>query len=138
MHDCIEAFDLFTGLWWPLRRGPRVPGREASWLVAKLFPWNPSTVEGGSLGDVLGQTAPRRREDLLRERRRIDSLLRAQGRPLEACLRQAVCRLNRAGVALDWVQVLQDLTLWDRPWKPTQTKWARDWLQAMKGTRHAR
>ncbi len=34
----LQGFDLFTGLWWPLRRGsPAAPRRETSWLVAKLY-----------------------------------------------------------------------------------------------------
>ena len=34
----LQGFDLFTGLWWPLRaKSPATPRREPSWLVAKLF-----------------------------------------------------------------------------------------------------
>ena len=34
----LDGFDLFTGLWWPLRQAsPVAPRRETSWLVAKLF-----------------------------------------------------------------------------------------------------
>lgn len=34
----LQGFDLFTGLWWPLRSMSQAPPRkETSWLVAKLF-----------------------------------------------------------------------------------------------------
>jgi len=34
----LRGFDLFTGLWWPLRQAsPAAPRREPSWLVAKLY-----------------------------------------------------------------------------------------------------
>jgi len=38
LHASLQGFDLFTGLWWPLRHaGPDAPRRDTSWLVAKLF-----------------------------------------------------------------------------------------------------
>lgn len=38
LDTTLQGFDLFTGLWWPLRvKSPATPRREPSWLVAKLF-----------------------------------------------------------------------------------------------------
>ncbi|MCX7625706.1 MAG: hypothetical protein N2Z21_05790 [Candidatus Sumerlaeaceae bacterium] len=45
----VEAFDLFSGLYWPIRQqSPRAPQREDAWLVTKVyskFPWVPSDNE---------------------------------------------------------------------------------------------
>ncbi|MCK6483781.1 MAG: hypothetical protein HUU22_04870 [Phycisphaerae bacterium] len=46
----LDGFDLFTGLWWPLRAdSPAAPRREPSWLVAKLF---------GAFGDAVPHVRP--------------------------------------------------------------------------------
>lgn len=38
LDKTLQGFDLFTGLWWPLRHdSPAAPRRETSWLVAKLY-----------------------------------------------------------------------------------------------------
>ncbi|MBN1511827.1 MAG: type I-E CRISPR-associated protein Cse2/CasB [Phycisphaerae bacterium] len=67
LDACLQGFDLFTGLWWPLRNeSPSVPRREPSWLVAKLYgaccvPHR--SVEqgpGASLPGVLGMCEPPR------------------------------------------------------------------------------
>jgi len=134
----IQAFDLFTGLWWPLRqRSPRVPARGPSWLVAKLFPWNPRPGGTGTLGAALVRLAPRGPEDRIRERARFGRLLSASGHALEVQLRHGLRRLNRAQVPVDWAQLLEDLTQWNQYPKSPQLKWARDWLGARKGDGHA-
>jgi hypothetical protein len=44
MHECPAAFDLFTGLFWSLRRKKvqGLPSRKAAWLVLKLMAVVPS------------------------------------------------------------------------------------------------
>ena len=38
LDESVEGFDLFAGLWWPLRaRNQCAPRREVAWLIAKLF-----------------------------------------------------------------------------------------------------
>lgn len=66
----LDGFDLFTGLWWPLRATNKAaPRRETSWLVAKLFGAFGSAVPhvvpegqptGPALPAVLGVCEPRR------------------------------------------------------------------------------
>jgi CRISPR type I-E-associated protein CasB/Cse2 len=61
----VAGFDLFTGLWWPLRaKNEAAPRREISWLVAKLygsFPVphvRPEEGVGPSLATVVGHCEP--------------------------------------------------------------------------------
>jgi len=138
LNQDVIGFDLFTALWWALRNEtPRVPAREPSWLVAKLFPWNPIIAGRGSVATGLARLAPRRPEDYRRQRARFESLLSATGRSLEPPLREAIRRLHNEGVGIDWVSLLDDLTGWDKPGKWPQRKWAEEWHYAVKGNRHA-
>ena len=42
LDETVDGFDLFAGLWWPLRqRNQRAPRREVAWLVAKLYAFCP-------------------------------------------------------------------------------------------------
>lgn len=37
LDESIGGFDLFTGLWWPLRqKNTASPRREIAWLISKL------------------------------------------------------------------------------------------------------
>jgi hypothetical protein len=37
LDETLPGFDLFTGLWWPLRKdNPRAPERGSAWLVSCL------------------------------------------------------------------------------------------------------
>jgi hypothetical protein len=67
LNATVQGFDLFTGLWWPLRAiSPATPRREPSWLVAKLFSAfhvphvRPESAAGPSLPAVLGRCEPPR------------------------------------------------------------------------------
>lgn len=129
LNSSLLGFDLFTGLWWPLRQNNKsAPRREPSWLVAKLFSSfriphiKSDSAPGPSLPEVLGQLEP-----LVNGQRfqtRFDALLCADLASLEPHLRWALREVAR-GVAgqvphardvkgLDWVQLLNDLSIWDR------------------------
>jgi hypothetical protein len=70
LHSRLDGFDLFTGLWWPLRqRSPVTPRRETSWLIAKLYGTFADAVphvlpegskQGPTLPAVLGSCEPPR------------------------------------------------------------------------------
>lgn len=159
----LDGFDLFTGLWWPLRAtNERAPRRETSWLVAKLFGAFGEAVPhvvpdgqdvGPTLPAVLGLCEPPRshcpdaapltspapeREPAKSEfiaarkfRTRFDALLCSSLPALEPHLRWGLGEVARAvagrvpharGVqSIDWIQLLDDISLWDRGYNPDDT-----------------
>ena len=61
LDESVEGFDLFAGLWWPLRaQNQRAPRRAVAWLVAKLYAFRP--VEH-SPGETLAYQLGRCRKD---------------------------------------------------------------------------
>jgi hypothetical protein len=127
LDENLECFDLFTGLWWPLRKQSQAgPRRETSWLIAKLYGSFPIThvraekkEDRLTLPRILASCEPRDEHSRKRFRRRVDSLLLAPLFSLEPHLQWALSvvadgakRDYRTG--LDWVQLLDDLSIWDR------------------------
>lgn len=133
----LDGFDLFTGLWWPLRAtNERAPRREPSWLVAKLFGAFGFAVpharsEGQkmrpTLPAVLGACEPRHERNGPRFRTRFDALLCSPLSALEPHLRWALDEIARAAqgcgvTGIDWARLLDDLSLWDRGYNPDDTR----------------
>lgn len=136
LDSSLQGFDLFAGIWWPLRNSsPKAPRREPSWLVAKLFctfhlPHIGSTSEvEHSLPQVLRRCEPKsnakeKSEAQKRFRSRFDALLCSPLSTLEPHLRWALAEVDKAakghvphakGVqGIDWVRLLDDLSIWDR------------------------
>ncbi|MCG3173125.1 MAG: hypothetical protein GMKNLPBB_01303 [Myxococcota bacterium] len=127
LDETLPGFDLFTGLWWPLRKeNQAAPRREPSWLVAKLFGAFP--VPSGSdelwLPVVLGRCEPRDENGRKRFRQRFDALLCSSLSSLEPHLRWALGEAARAVAGrvphardvngIDWVKLLDHLSIWDR------------------------
>ncbi len=136
----LQGFDIFTGLWWPLReKSPKTPRREPSWLVAKLFATfrvphiRPDSDEGPTLPEVLGRLEPPDNPRRLKPpdnprrlnfRTRFDALLCSNLASVEPHLRWAMGEVARAVAGhvphardvkgIDWVQLLDDLSIWDR------------------------
>ncbi|MCC6741291.1 MAG: type I-E CRISPR-associated protein Cse2/CasB [Planctomycetia bacterium] len=139
------GFDLFTGIWWPLReKSPATPRREPSWLVAKLFGSFPlPQVEGeeAQLAAMVGVAEPRGDGDWQRFRARFEMLLTLPLAKLEDTLRWAINSAARAAKArnrpgLDWVGLLDDLSIWDRGVEHRKRKdvrevWAEQYLNAV-------
>jgi hypothetical protein len=145
----LQGFDLFTGLWWPLRAtNERTPRRELSWLVAKLFGASsvphvpPESGLGPSLPRVLGRCEPSEPPDYKardRFRRRFDALICSTLSDIEPRLNWALDEVGRAvagstphakGVTgIDWALLLDDLSLWDREFNPDDS-WQRGRLNA--------
>ncbi|MCA9288267.1 MAG: type I-E CRISPR-associated protein Cse2/CasB [Phycisphaerales bacterium] len=158
----LDGFDLFTGLWWPLRHvSPAAPRRETSWLVAKLFGVFGAAVPhvrperqppGPTLPAVLGLCEPRDPPEFKsrdRFRTRFDALLCSPLSALEPHLRWAMAECAKAVrgrtphasgvVGIDWARLLDDLSLWDRGEQPQSRRdirdiWAEAYLNAAGGT----
>jgi len=129
----VELDDLFNTVWRKLRDSSRdvQRSREQCFLVAKLYPWNlrrpPAggrpprdlgagfrAVRGASSGDAKNQE---------RVERRFVTLLDSHGPALEAALLDTVKFLERAGVPVNWRQLLHDLADWERPNRSVQDRW---------------
>lgn len=121
----LAAFDIFTGLWWPLRqRSPAAPRRGVAWLIARLYAAIPvphlAARDGGlTLPAILGHCEPRDPVGQKRFRQRFDALLQTPLSELEPPLRWALSVARDAVAAakargIDWVQLTEDLSIWDR------------------------
>ena len=149
LDHALAGFDLFTGLWWPLRQGsPVAPRRETSWLVAKLYGAFPVPNEQGeTLPRVLGRCEPPDLHDRSRFRQRFDVLLCLPLSALEAHLRWGLSEIDKAiagripwlkGITgIDWAQLLDDLSIWDRGEAHRRERdvrdiWAEQYLQSAK------
>jgi hypothetical protein len=145
LDQTVLGFDLFTGLWWPLREQSRAaPRRETSWLVAKLYgafrvPHVPG--QQAILPHVLGRCEPRDEYGRTRFRARFDALLQSPLASLEPHLRWALFAVEREAAAgrasgVDWAQLLDDLSAWDRGdehrrRRPIPAIWAEQYLNAV-------
>lgn len=129
LDESVDGFDLFTGLWWPLRKeSPRAPRREVAWLVAKLCASCPTAQ---SARDTLARQLPHCRPSQVPEdrfRQRFDDLLLSPLARIEPALRWAIGLVGANGLKLDWVQLTDDLSLWER--ESTRLKWAEEFLGA--------
>jgi CRISPR type I-E-associated protein CasB/Cse2 len=148
LDETLIGFDLFTGLWWPLRqKSQTAPRRETSWLVAKLhssFPirhTRPGKADATpSLPLVLGQCEPREEHGRRRFRTRFDALLSSPLSALESHLRWALSIVADAVDSgkcpgLDWALLLDDLSIWDRGEEHRHERdireiWAEQYLKA--------
>lgn len=121
------AFDLFTGIWWPLReKTQRAPQRWCAWLVAKLYGSFPLPEGARPVAVAVGALEPRRPADKERYRGRFDALLASPGQDLalEPHLRtwlQQIEDRSPSYTAINWSQLLDDLWRWDRPLNPADT-----------------
>lgn len=144
LDNTVSGFDLFAGLWWPLRQNnPQTPRREPSWLVAKLygaFPLQHIREDAASLPSVLGCCAPRDNNNPFRQR--FDTLLQTPLSELEPHLRWALAVAadlvqHKKASGIDWAQLLDDLSIWDRGAEhrrriDIREEWACQYLKAAK------
>jgi len=140
-----RGFDLFAGLWWPLRqKNQAAPRRGIAWMVCKLH----ATVaiphirrDSAALAVLLGNREPREPNARKRFRQRFDSLLQTPLTGIEPGLRWALSVVREAVVAgraqgLDWVQLTDDLSIWDRGeehrhHRDVRDIWAEQYLEAI-------
>jgi CRISPR type I-E-associated protein CasB/Cse2 len=124
-----QAFDLFAGLWWPLRqKSQRAPRREVAWLIAKLYAFCPlQQREGYILARQLSRCQPRTSQEAERFRQRIDGMLVQPISSMEEPLRWALAQIAAIPDAgLDWVRLTDDLSIWEREDK--REGWGREYL----------
>lgn len=139
LGSTLQGFDLFTGLWWPLREvSPRAPRRETSWLVTKLLGSFPVPAIrrdcgfGPTLPSVLGLCEPRDEVKRSPFRRRFDALLCSPLATLEPHLCWALGQIAHAVngptarvgevKGINWATLLDDLSLWDRGYNTGDTQ----------------
>jgi hypothetical protein len=130
LDETLQGFDLFTGLWWPLRqKNPSAPRREPAWLIAKLF-WlfqipnvRPESDDDSSfsLPHVLGRLEPFDERDRGRFRTRFDAILCSSLSSLEPLLQWALREVafsvsgrSQGERRIDWARLLDDLSIWNR------------------------
>ena len=136
--ESVAAFDLFTGLWWPLRRkNQRAPRREVAWLAAKLFAFRPLPPRTGvTLAAQLGGlAADEGKPTWSRLQSRFDRLLAAPLNLIEAHLQQAISMIAArwsGDATLDWVALVDDLSRWEG--EEIREEWARQYLAARDPT----
>ncbi len=129
LHCDVEAFDIFAGLWWPLRqRSPRAPRREVAWLAAKLYGAFPLPhAEGHALPRELSLIRLRAgsERDCLALERRFDALLASELQAIEPHLRWALATIQakaHGAAYLDWVDLIDTLSRWET--RRAREQWA--------------
>lgn len=135
LDESPDAFDLFAGLWWPLRaKNEHAPRRETAWLIAKLYAFHPLEQSSGAhLARRLGRLRPHASPYRERFTERFDSLLLLPLSAIEPVLQWAVGCVASAPNGphvLDWVSLTDDLSLWERESK--RLKWVRLFLNPGK------
>jgi len=127
LDESVDGFDLFSGLWWPLRqKNERAPRRQVAWLIAKLYAFHPLE---HSPGDTLARQLRRCQppEDPDRFRQRFDRMLVLPIDQIEFALQWALDLIAQEHAKLDWVRLTDDLSLWQRD--TTRLNWAEEYLQ---------
>jgi CRISPR type I-E-associated protein CasB/Cse2 len=132
VDESVEGFDLFAGLWWPLRqKNERAPRREVAWLIAKLYAFRPVPQ---SPGDTLARQLRRCTRDPAKAQRqqlKFDDLLLLPLREIEPPLQWALDLVASQNLNLDWVKLTDDLSIWERD--STRLKWAEEFLAFDEG-----
>jgi CRISPR type I-E-associated protein CasB/Cse2 len=129
LDESVEGFDLFAGLWWPLReKSQKAPRRDVAWLVAKLYALRPMPqVDGARLAAQLGRLEPSDERAGKRRQRKFDGLLLLPLSQMEPAMQWAITLIADTGNGLDWVRLTDDLSFWER--EETRLKWAKQYLQ---------
>ena len=139
LDESVDGFDLFAGLWWPLReKCQRAPRREVAWLVAKLYAFCPLPhLDGATLPACLGRAGPAGNRAARRQQQKFDELLTLPLGQSEPALQWAIRVVADTGIrpgvvadtgiGLDWVRLTDDLSFWER--EAIRLRWAKQYLQ---------
>lgn len=129
LDESVDGFDLFAGLWWPLRQqSKRAPRRAVAWLVAKLYACRPIQHEpGAELAWQLGRCRPPDERARTAHQQRFDRMLNLPLSRLEPPLRWALNRISACNLNLDWVRLTDDLSIWER--ESTRLRWAKQFVE---------
>ena len=128
LDESVDGFDLFTGLWWPLRqKSERTPRREVAWLVAKIYAFCPiSQSPGETLASQLRKCQPVT-SSYKRFVQKIDRMLILPLKNIEPALQWALDLIDSKKLKIDWVQLTDDLSIWERESK--RIEWAKQFLK---------
>jgi hypothetical protein len=128
LDESVDGFDLFAGLWWPLRqKNQKAPRREVAWLIAKLYAFRPmSQVPGATMAGQLGKLHFPDKGGWDRHQQRFDELLVLPLSGIEPALRWGLTLIADNAKKLDWVQLTDELSIWER--EETRLKWSREFL----------
>jgi len=138
LDETVDGFDLFAGLWWPLRqKNERAPRREVSWLIAKIYAYRPiQQVKGDFLARQLRRCRPNKDPAAIESfQKRFDAMLTLPLAKIETSLKWAIDEVSSNGLKLDWVRLTDDLSRWER--EKTRLEWAEEYLEQTKGDNHA-
>lgn len=131
LDESVDGFDLFAGLWWPLRESnQRAPRREVAWLIAKLFAFCPIfPCDGATLPARLGRARPTDQTKARRWQQKFDELLTLPLDQIEPSLQWAIKTISKTHdpSGLDWACLTDDLSFWER--EETRLRWAKQYLQ---------
>ena len=129
LDESVDGFDLFAGLWWPLQKeSPRAPRREVAWLIAKLYALRPiEHSPDDALAGQMRRCQPHEEQPRKRFQQKFDEMLSLALDKIEPALRWALEQVASAGRKLDWVQLTDDLSFWER--ESTRLKWAEQFLK---------
>lgn len=129
LDETVDAFDLFAGLWWPLRKkSPAAPRRSVAWLIAKLYAFAPIPHSSGdTLARQLRRCQPTEQRAIKRFQEKFDAMLLLPLERIEPALQWAVAEIASNKLPLDWVKLTDDLSIWER--EQTRLKWAEHFLE---------
>lgn len=128
IDESVDAFDLFAGLWWPLRqKNQKAPRRKVAWLIAKLYAFCPlEYAPSKTLMAQIKLCQPYEAQAKKRFIQRIDKLLTLSIDEIETSLQWALLELSSESLKLDWVKFTDDLSIWERESK--RIEWANEYL----------
>jgi CRISPR type I-E-associated protein CasB/Cse2 len=128
LNDSVLGFDLFSGLWWPLReKNQRAPKREVAWLIAKLYAFSPiQQSDGETLAIQLRKCQPKKKEEKIRFTQKFDEMINLPLNQIEGALQWAISEVADAKFELDWVKLTDDLSIWHR--ENVRLRWTEEFL----------
>ena len=128
LDESVDGFDLFAGLWWPLReKNQRAPRREVAWLVAKLYAYCPMPqADGATLASGLAAIQPADVRDGERYQQRFDDMVSLPLNQIEPALQWAVTLIAAVDRRLDWVRLTDELSRWEQ--EQTRLNWSSQFL----------
>lgn len=135
LDESVDGFDLFAGLWWPLRqKNQRAPRREVAWMIAKLYAFCPIPQSpGDTLARQIRRCQPNKDPAKTRFRKKFDGLLVLPLDRIEPALQWALDLVASTNETLDWVRLTDDLSAWEH--ERTRLRWAEEYLETNERTR---
>ncbi|MGQ9604544.1 MAG: type I-E CRISPR-associated protein Cse2/CasB [bacterium] len=132
LDQSLLGFDIFTGLWWPLRyQTPRAPRREASWLILKLYGFRPMPYKpGNTLGTLLSRCYLKDPKNRPKADQIMYEIIESPLEGLELPLRNAfveISNLDHKDQAIDWVALTDDLSSWED--REVRNRWITEFLR---------